>query len=117
MLRPGQFGLVTAVTHEDKGVMVIPQRAVIDLQGLTQLAVVGAGNKVDIRTVTLGRQMGSDVIVKQGLQAGDRVVVEGVQKADKVGEVVNPTPYTETSQEKASDTVATPATPTPTPKG
>jgi membrane fusion protein (multidrug efflux system) len=117
MLRPGQFGLVTATTHEEKGVMVIPQRAVIDLQGLTQLAVVGEGNKIDLRTVTLGQQMGSDVVVTQGLQAGDRVVVMGVQKAARQGEVVNPTPYTETPQEEASDPAATSATPTPTPKG
>jgi hypothetical protein len=55
--------------------------------------------------------------VKEGLQAGDKVVVEGVQKADKVGELVKPTPYTETSQEEASNPGAAPASPTPTPKG
>jgi membrane fusion protein (multidrug efflux system) len=97
--------------------MVIPQRAVIDQQGLTQLAVVGEGNKIDLRTVTLGQRMGSDVVVTQGLQAGDRVVVMGVQKAARQGEVVNPTPYTESPQEEASDPAATSATPTPTPKG
>ncbi len=112
----GQFGLVTATTHEEKGVMVVPQRAVINLQGLTQLAVVGEGNKVAIRTVTLGQQMGSDVIVMQGLQAGDRLIVEGVQKI-KADEVVNPQPYAENPEEKASASTATPATPTPTPKG
>jgi membrane fusion protein (multidrug efflux system) len=115
LLRPGQFGLVTAVTHVDKGAMVIPQRAVINLQGITEIAVVGDGNKVTLKTVALGRNMGDDVIVTSGLNAGDTIVVEGVQKVQKDGTVVVPEPYTETAQEKASD-VATPvATPTATP--
>jgi membrane fusion protein (multidrug efflux system) len=115
LLRPGQFGLVTATTHEDKGVMVIPQRAVIDLQGTTQLYLVGSDGKVAVRTVTLGQEMGSDVVVKEGLQAGDHVIIEGVQKV-KVGEAVNQTPYQETALEKSADDGAA-ASPTPTPKG
>ena len=103
LLRPGQFGLVTATTRVEKDAMVVPQRAVINLQGLTQLAVVGADNKVNIVTVTVGPTLGSDIIITSGLKAGDRIVVEGVQKV-KNGVVVNPSLYPETSQEKASDT-------------
>ncbi len=114
LLRPGQFGLVTATTHVDKDAMVVPQRAVIDLQGLTLLAVVGGDNKVDIRPVTLGPTLGSDQIVTAGLQAGDRVVIEGVQKV-KQGAVVDPQPYVETPPEKTSDASASP-TPAPAPR-
>lgn len=113
LLRPGQFGLVTATTHIDKDAMVIPQRAVIDLQGLMMLAVIGDGNRIEMRKVTLGPTLGSDQIVTEGLNAGDRVVVEGIQKI-KGGDVVNPQPYVETPQEKASAEIATPvASPTP----
>ena len=115
LLRPGQFGLVTATTHTNDGAFVIPQRAVIDLQGETILAIVGAGNKVEMRKVTLGPTLGSDQVVTQGLNAGDKVVVEGVQKV-KGGAVVNPQPYVEDAPEKASDAIATPDTaPTATP--
>lgn len=114
LLRPGQFGLVTATTHIDKDAVVLPQRAVIDMQGLKMTAVVGEGNKVSIRQIELGPTLGSDQIVTKGLEAGDRVIVEGGSKI-KGGEVVNPQPYVETAQEKASD-IATPAT-TPATKG
>jgi membrane fusion protein (multidrug efflux system) len=114
LLRPGQFGLVTATTHMDEGAFVIPQRAVINLQGTNMLAVVGADNKVALRKVTLGPTLGSDQIVTEGLNAGDSVVIEGVQKV-KQGEVVSPKPYVEDAQEKASDAIAAPdSKPTPT---
>ncbi|MDD5200548.1 MAG: efflux RND transporter periplasmic adaptor subunit [Terrimicrobiaceae bacterium] len=109
LLRPGQFGLVTATVRTDKDATVVPQRAVINLQGLTLLAVVGEGNKVDLRQVTLGPTLGSDQIVTKGLNAGDSVIIEGVQKV-RQGTVVNPKPYVETAQEKASDAIAAPAT-------
>lgn len=113
LLRPGQFGLVTATTHVDKDAMVIPQRAIIDLQGMTMLAVVGEGNRIEMRQATLGPTLGSDQIVTKGLNPGDHVVVEGLQKI-KGGDVVNPQPYTETPQEKSSAEIATPvASPTP----
>lgn len=111
LLRPGQFGLVTAVTHKDDGAIVVPQRAVIDLQGIKMLAVVGSDNKVDIREVELGPTLGSDQIVLKGISAGDRVVVEGVQKV-KQGEVVDPKPYTPDTPERTSDPEMDPS-PTP----
>jgi membrane fusion protein (multidrug efflux system) len=112
LLRPGQFGLVTAVTHTDNGAMVVPQRAVIDLQGLNMLAILGDGNKVTLRQVKLGPTSGSDQIVTSGLTAGDKVIVNGVQKV-KDGTVVNPQPYVETAQEKASDPEADVKAPAP----
>lgn len=118
LLRPGQFGLVTATTHVQDNAFIVPQRAIMNLQGINQLAVVGADNKVQIRTVELGNTLGSDQVVVKGLAAGDRVVVDGLQKI-KEGETVDPKPYTETPQEKSSDEAASSPSPTPmpTPKG
>jgi membrane fusion protein, multidrug efflux system len=79
-VRPGQYARVRAEVGVLKGAYVVPQRAVQDLQGLAQLALVGADNKVEVRTVTPGVEwMGLRVITK-GVSAGERVVVEGFQK-------------------------------------
>ncbi len=111
LLRPGQFGLVTATIRVEKNVVVVPQRAVVDLQGLNQLYLVGPDNKVNVVQVKLGPTTGSDQIVTSGLKAGDRVIVEGTQKV-KDGTLVNPTPYIETKQEVSSDDLPAPtATP------
>lgn len=91
VLRPGQFGRVRALTRQKEGALLIPQRAVTELQGKFQVAVVGAGNKVQLRTVTLGPILESRYVVESGLQAGERVVVEGLAKAMD-GSVVNPKP-------------------------
>src|SRR5262249_28204413 len=72
-----------------KGAMLVPQQAVQQLQGSPQVAVVGADNKVDMRAVKVGEQVGNMWIVTQGLKPGERVVVEGGQKV-KAGMVVNP---------------------------
>jgi membrane fusion protein (multidrug efflux system) len=80
LLRPGQFAKIRAVTDRIPGAVVIPQRAVRDLQGLTQVAVVGADDKVSFKTVKLGPATGSDYVVESGLAAGERVVTEGLQK-------------------------------------
>jgi RND family efflux transporter MFP subunit len=89
LLRPGQFAKVRAATDRIPDALVIPQRAVGELQGLSQVAVVGADDKVSIRNVELGPQTGSDQVVDKGLEAGDRVVVEGLQKI-RDGMVVKP---------------------------
>ncbi len=88
-LRPGQFGRVRAVTSYRKDALLIPQRAVTELQGKYQVAVVGSDNKVSIRTVTVGDRVGSMWIITDGLKPGDRVVTEGVQKVGE-GAPVNP---------------------------
>ena len=89
LLRPGQFAKVRAVTDRIPGAIVIPQRAVRDLQGLTQVAVVGHDDKVSFKTVKLGPATGSDYVVESGLAAGERVVTEGLQKV-RDGVVVRP---------------------------
>jgi RND family efflux transporter MFP subunit len=92
ILRPGQYAKVRAVTQVLKGALLIPQRAVSQLQGSAQVAVVGADNKVSIRSVETGEIVDSMWVIKSGLKAGDRVVAEGAQKA-KEGSTVTPTPF------------------------
>lgn len=80
ILRPGQFAKVRAVTRLEKGALLVPQRSVTELQGNYQVAVIGEGDKVDIRTVKMGERVGQEWIVKDGLKNGDRVISEGVQR-------------------------------------
>jgi RND family efflux transporter MFP subunit len=93
ILRPGQFGRVRAVTDFRTGALLIPQRAVTELQGNYQVAVVGQDNKVSIRTVTVAERVGPMWIIATGLKPGDRVITEGVQKVAN-GATVNPVPDT-----------------------
>lgn len=92
LLRPGQFARVRALVGLRKDALLVPQRAVIEIQGTYQLAVVKADNKASIRPVTMGERSGSLWIVASGIGPDDQVVVEGVQKA-KDGVVVSPQPY------------------------
>jgi RND family efflux transporter MFP subunit len=94
LLRPGQYAKVRAATDIKKGAMLVPQRAVSELQGFNQVAVVGPDNKVEIRPVQTGDRIDSLQIIEKGLSAGDRVVVEGIQKV-KPGMVVDPKPAAE----------------------
>ena len=94
LLRPGQYAKVRAATDIKKGAILVPQRAVSELQGLYQVAVVGPGDKVEIRPVQTGDRIGSLWIIEKGLSPGERVVVEGIQKV-KPGMVVNPKPAPE----------------------
>jgi membrane fusion protein (multidrug efflux system) len=100
-LRPGQFAKVRAVTERLSGALVIPQRAVTDLQGTSLVSVVDAENKVMQKRVQLGPQSGSNYVVKQGLSAGDRIVVEGLQKI-RNGMLVKPV----TAEARAAATAA-----------
>jgi len=93
-LRPGQYGRVRAAIGTSAGALLIPQRAVTEMQGSYQVAVVDSANKAGIRTVKLGERIGSSWIVAEGLQAGKRVVAEGVQKA-RPGMQVSPKPFVE----------------------
>jgi membrane fusion protein (multidrug efflux system) len=90
-LRPGQYGRVRAVTSMREGALLVPQRAVIELQGSYQVAVVGGDNKVSIRPVKVGDRVGSMWIIEEGVNRGDRVVAEGTQKV-RPDVVVNPQP-------------------------
>ena len=93
ILRPGQYGRVRAVTATKASALLVPQRAVTQLQGGYQVAVVGKDNKVDIRTIKLGDHSGPMWIVEDGLKPGETVVVEGIQRL-RTGVAVNPKPYT-----------------------
>jgi len=90
-LRPGQFGRVRASTYTRTGALLVPQRAVIELQGSFQLAVVGGDNKVNVRIVKVGERVGTEWIIDSGVKKGEMVVVEGVQKV-RDGVSVNPVP-------------------------
>jgi len=96
VLRPGQYGRVRAVTATKSDALLVPQRAVSELQGSYQVAVVGGDNKIEMRTVKVGERSGSLWVIEDGLKAGETVVVEGKQKI-KPGAVVNPKPYTKTN--------------------
>jgi len=77
LLRPGQYGKVRAQTELQRGALIVPQRAVAQLQGSYQVAVVSADNKVHIQPVQVGPQIGTDWIITSGLKAGEQVVIEG----------------------------------------
>ena len=92
LLRPGQYGRVRATMSVDKGALLVPQRAVTEIQGKYLVAVVGADNKVDIRPVTVGERVGTEWIITKGLQPGEQVIAEGTQKV-RPGATVNPKPF------------------------
>ena len=92
VLRPGQYGRVRAVTATRTDALLVPQRAVSELQGSYQVAVVGGDNKIEMRAVKVGERSGSEWVIEEGLKAGEIVVVEGTQKI-KPGAVVNPKTY------------------------
>jgi len=89
VLRPGQYGKVRAETSVERGALLVPQRAVNELQGGYQVAVVGPDDKADIRNVQAGQRVGSLWVIEQGLRPGERVVVEGFSRL-KAGAPVKP---------------------------
>jgi membrane fusion protein (multidrug efflux system) len=89
VLRPGQFGRIRANTTVAKDAMLVPQRAVVETQGLYSVMVVGDDNKVSVRPVKMGERIGQMWIITDGVKAGEKVIVEGIQKA-REGSVVNP---------------------------
>jgi membrane fusion protein (multidrug efflux system) len=91
-LRPGQFAKIRATTDVQKGALLVPQRAVAEVQGKYLVAVVGADNKVEMRLVKPGERIGSDWIISEGLKPGEKIIVEGTQKV-RDGAVVNPKPF------------------------
>ena len=92
VLRPGQYGRVRAQTQIVTNALLVPQRAVTELQSTYQVAIVGTSNIAHMVSVNVGQQVGPNWIVESGLKPGDRLVVEGTQKA-KEGAVVNPQPF------------------------
>jgi RND family efflux transporter MFP subunit len=92
ILRPGQFGRVRATIAVKHGALVVPQRAVTELQGSYQIAVVGKDDKVEIRPVKVGARVGAMWVIEDGVAAGEKVVAEGIQKV-RDGVAVKPVPF------------------------
>jgi membrane fusion protein (multidrug efflux system) len=92
LLRPGQYAKVRALMGMAKNALLVPQRAVGELQGRYQVAVVEADNTVRIRGVTAGERFDNLWVIREGLKPGDRVVAEGTQKVGN-GVKVTPKPY------------------------
>jgi membrane fusion protein (multidrug efflux system) len=105
VLRPGQFARVRARTQVLPDAIAIPQRAVSELQGSYQVAVVDPQNKVHLRSVKVGDQMGSEWVIESGLRAGERIVVEGTQKV-KEGTTVQPEPFAPASRPALAGTAS-----------
>ena len=95
VLRPGQYARVRAVTELHKNALLIPQKSVVELQGVYQVGVVGADNKVSIKTVKLGPLFGDMWVVESGLQPRENVIVDGLQRV-RTGMAVAPTPFKNT---------------------
>jgi len=92
LLRPGQYGRVRAVVRVAKGALVVPTRALNQLQGGYEVATVDSANRAHLQAVKLGPQVGNYAVVEQGLKPSDRVIVDGFAKV-REGSPVNPQPY------------------------
>ena len=93
VVRPGQYARVRVAIDEKKGALLVPQRAVSELQGIYNVAVVKPDDTVELRMVKAAERIGNLWVIDQGLQPGDRIVVEGVQKV-RSGIKVTPVPVT-----------------------
>ena len=89
LLRPGQFGRVRVAAETAENAILVPQRAVQEIQGAKSVLVVGADNMVTLRTISPGESVGDLLIVRDGVKPGERVIVDGIQKA-RPGAKVNP---------------------------
>jgi membrane fusion protein (multidrug efflux system) len=92
LLRPGQYALVRGRTETRKGALLVPQRAVSEVQGSCQVVTVDAEDKAHIKTVRVGSQIGTDWLIESGLAPNERIIAEGLQKI-KEGQAVNPQPF------------------------
>ena len=92
-LRPGLYARVRAPTETLRGALGVPERAVHEIQGAHQVAVVGSDNKVTLRTVKIGQQVDGLWIIEDGVEPGERVVTQGLQKVTD-GIIVSPKPDT-----------------------
>ena len=80
ILRPGQYGRVRILLDTRRGALLVPQRAIQELQSIYTVAIVDSSNKVAFRTVKVGQKVDSLWVVEDGLKAGEQVVVEGLQR-------------------------------------
>jgi len=93
LLRPGFFARARVIARVLKDAVIVPQRAVYEVQGSYQLGIIGADGKAELRPVKVGARVGSDWVITEGLKTGEKVVVEGLQKI-KAGVAVNAKPWT-----------------------
>ena len=91
------YAKIRSATDVRKGALLVPQNAVLETQGLYQVGVVGPDNKVSLRMVKTGKQVGDLRIIDEGLAPGDRVITEGLQKVSD-GTIVNPVPATPSAE-------------------
>src|SRR5271169_4360345 len=92
VLKPGGYAKVRAVLQTQHDALLVPQRAVSELQGGYQVAVVDSDNKVTIRPITVGPQVDARWVIASGLNPGERIIAEGIQKVH-TGVRVNPKPF------------------------
>jgi len=105
LLVPGMFVRVRALMETQKNALLVPQRAVTDMQGRYLIALVGADNKVSIGPVAAGERVGPQWVIQGNVKPGDRVVAEGVQKV-RDGAVVNPVPFVDQAASAPGATAA-----------
>jgi membrane fusion protein (multidrug efflux system) len=115
MLRPGLYAKVRTVTDTKPGALLVPQRAVQELQGTYRLAVVGADNLVTMRKVKVGERIGNLWVIDEGIHAGERVVIEGIQKVKDGAPVVPKLAPTEQNTQTALPPTGAPTGTTPLP--
>ncbi len=94
LLRPGQYAKVRAVVKHKTNALLVPQRAVGEIQGRNMVAVVKPDNTVALKPVKAAETIGNLWVIDEGLQPGEKVIVEGIQKA-RPGATVDPKPYAE----------------------
>lgn len=114
ILRPGLYAKIRAATDLERGALLVPQAAVVEIQGQYQSAVLGADNRVSMRTVKLGKEVDTLRIIKQGLQPGERIITEGVQRVTD-GMEVKPRLANSLPQTDGSGGLAQPAAPSKLP--
>ncbi len=93
-LRPGQYATARAEIGTIPNALLIPHRAISELQGGVQVGIVNADGKAEIRAVTIGQVYGPLIVIKDGLKLGEKVIVEGFQKI-RQGIPVSAKPYTD----------------------
>ncbi|HXG20224.1 MAG TPA: efflux RND transporter periplasmic adaptor subunit [Methylomirabilota bacterium] len=113
LLRPGLYAKVRAVTDTKHGALLVPQRAVQELQGFQRIAVVNQDNKVEMRTVKTGARVGNLWVIEEGLKPEDRVIIEGLQKI-REGAPVAPKLVASAGEAPSTVTSSTPAPPAAT---
>jgi membrane fusion protein (multidrug efflux system) len=93
-LRPGQFAKARAAIDKISGALLVPERALLELQGSYQIGVLSEDNKAEIRPIKVGPRFNRQMVVTEGLKEGEKVIVEGVQKV-RPGMAVTAKPYEE----------------------